>query len=114
MSLSLATVPRVPLEEADMMEYILTTKTKIMTKFSRMIFLDLGSNNILDDFGVSFFFLFCEKLVTKKKLTNFSKEWEKEGKYQPSLLKINSSTVVSAENASTKSKCGCIYPSLKL
>lgn len=55
MSLSLATVPRVPLEEADMMEYILTTKTKIMTKFSRMtFFLDLDLNNISDDFGVSF------------------------------------------------------------
>lgn len=54
MSLSLATVPRVPLEEADVMEYILTTKTKIMTKFSRMtFFLDLDLNDISDDFSVS-------------------------------------------------------------
>lgn len=70
MSLSLATVPRVPLEEADMMEYILTTKTEIMTKFSRMIFLDLGSNNILDDFGVRFF-SFLREISHQKKINQF-------------------------------------------
>lgn len=45
--------------------------------FTYDFFLDLGSNNILDDFGVSFFW---REISHQKKLTNFSKEWGKRRK----------------------------------